>query len=229
MTGSCKFGSYIYKSICIIAAVYGCFTISEGLSTFTKFTTISNIGIAVAVIIVLLDEIAVRRGRAAKPSQGKYLFKFMMTVSILITFMLFLFILAPTNDKGFIGAYLNNSCGSLAHHFIAPLAAIIDFFVYDRAYIPKKSHVLFSMVVPAIYVIYIVILAGLGYRWPNGMYAPYNFLNFGAPTGWWGFDVSIISSTTLGIGVAYLIVVLLLLFTLIGAGMLALKKRISHG
>ena len=38
----------------------------------------------------------------------------------MITFLLFLALLAPTSDKGFIGAYMNNRCGSLAHHFNCP-------------------------------------------------------------------------------------------------------------
>ena len=44
------------------------------------------------------------------------------------------------------------------------------------------------------------------------MLAPYNFLNYGAPTGWFGFDLSLLGSKTLGIGTFYMIVVLLIIF-----------------
>ena len=37
------------------------------------------------------------------------------------------------------------------------------------------------------------------------MLAPYNFLNYGAPTGWFGFDLSLLGSKTLGIGTFYMI------------------------
>ena len=120
---------------------------------------------------------------------------------------------------------MNNRCGSLAHHFIAPLAAILDFFIFDRNYRPKAFHAILGLITPAAYVVYIVILALVGYRWTSGMLAPYNFLNFGAPTGWWGFDLSQMSSTTLGIGVGYLMAVLLIVFALFGYGVIVLKKR----
>ena len=132
--------SIILKLICIGAVIYGCFTISEGLRTFTKFTTLSNLGIGIAVLLILLHEIKLKKDTLLNPSQGKYIFKFVMTVAILITFIIFLTVLAPTNSKGFIGAYLNNYCGSMAHHFIAPITAIIDFFVFDRNYQPKLAH-----------------------------------------------------------------------------------------
>lgn len=55
------------------------------------------------------------------------------------------------------------------------------------------------------------------------MYAPYNFLNFGAATGWFGYDLSKLGSESLGIGVAYMIIVLLLIF--IGIGFMYLKIK----
>ena len=47
-----------------------------------------------------------------------------------------------------------------------------------------------------------------------------NFLNYAAPTGWFGWDLSQMGSESLGIGVVYMIVVLLLIF--IGIGLLYL-------
>ena len=56
----------------------------------------------------------------------------------------------------------------------------------------------------------------LGVRWYDTMTAPYNFLNYAAPTGWFGWDLSQMGSESLGIGVVYMIVVLLLIFIGIG-------------
>ena len=70
---------------------------------------------------------------------------------------------------------------------------------------------------------------GFGVRWKGSMLAPYNFLNFGAETGWFGYNPGHISSTSLGIGVAYFIVVFALIFLAMAAGLLhamkALRKR----
>jgi hypothetical protein len=59
------------------------------------------------------------------------------------------------------------------------------------------------------------------------MHAPYNFLNFGAKTGWFGFDLSLIGWETLGIGVFYMIVFLSVLFILIGMLFLWLRNKIN--
>ena len=49
------------------------------------------------------------------------------------------------------------------------------------------------------------------------------FGNFVAPTGWFGFDLSLMGSETLGIGVAYNIVAITILFSGIGALFLVVK------
>lgn len=71
---------------------------------------------------------------------------------------------------------------------------------------------------------FVVIAATLGMRWNENMYAPYNFMNFGAKTGWFGFDLSILGAETLGIGVFYMIIVLFLIFWGIGLIYLAMKN-----
>ena len=71
---------------------------------------------------------------------------------------------------------------------------------------------------------YVIILGQVfGVRWYGDMLAPYNFLNYGASTGWFGFDLSLLGSKTLGIGTFYMIVVLLIIF--IGLGKLFLKIK----
>ena len=59
------------------------------------------------------------------------------------------------------------------------------------------------------------------------MYAPYNFLNYHAKTGWFGFDLSLLGWETLGIGVFYMLVFLSVLFIIIGVVFLQLKEIIS--
>ena len=73
-----------------------------------------------------------------------YLIKFMATISITLTFFVYMLLLAPTNSQGFIGAYLNNGAGSLCVHFITPVLAIIDFLLFSEHYRPDKTCLLFS-------------------------------------------------------------------------------------
>ena len=153
-----------------------------------------------------------------------YIVKFMATISITLTFLIYLLVLAPTDPRGFIGAYMGNGWGSLCVHFVCPVLAILDFCLFDYPYRSGKLHVLFSIVPPLCYVGGIVALAYMGVRWNGTMYAPYNFLNFGAKTGWFGFDLSQIGKETLGIGVAYMIAVLVIIFIGIGMAYLAIKN-----
>ena len=109
-------------------------------------------------------------------------------------------------------------------HFVCPVLAILDFCLFDYPYKSGRLHVFFSIVPPLCYVGGIVALAYEGVRWNGTMYAPYNFLNFGAKTGWFGFDLSQIGKETLGIGVAYMIILLVIIFIGIGLVYLAIKN-----
>ena len=119
---------------------------------------------------------------------------------------------------------MGNGCGSLCVHFVCPVLAIPDFCLFDYLYRSGKLHVFFSIVPLLCYVGGIVALAYMGVRWNGTMYAPYNFLNFGAKTGWFGFDLGQIGKETLGIGVAYMIAVLVIIFIGIGMAYLAIKN-----
>ena len=148
-------------------------------------------------------------------------FTYFTNLSNIFVYML---LLAPTNSQGFIGAYLNNGAGSLCVHFITPVLAIIDFLLFSEHYRPDEKHVYYSVVPPLVYVGYVIVLGHVFHiRWYGDMLAPYNFLNYGAPTGWFGFDLSLLGSKTLGIGTFYMIVVLLIIF--IGLGTLFLKLK----
>ena len=113
---------------------------------------------------------------------------------------------------------------------IAMSCVLADFFFFDRAFAPRPVELLYGVVPPLAYVGYVCVLSlGFGVRWKGSMLAPYNFLNFGAETGWFGYNPGHISSTSLGIGVAYFIIVFALIFLAMAAGLLramkALRKR----
>ena len=59
------------------------------------------------------------------------------------------------------------------------------------------------------------------------MYAPYNFLNYQAEIGWFGFNPSLLGEETIGIGVFYMIILLSVIFTLLGKVFLIIKTKIN--
>lgn len=216
----------IIKLISVIASVYGMIRTMDSLLSFTFFTNLSNIFIDLVLLVFIFFDIKLltSKGKQDYRSNPAYITKYVATISITLTFLIYLTLLAPTNENGFFYAYLNNGAGSLCVHMVGPVLAIIDFLLFDYGYVSSKKHAFFATIPPLAYVAFVVILSSLGVRWGT-KYAPYNFLNFGAPTGWFGFDISLLSSETLGIGVFYMIIVLFIIFCGIGMFFLWLKDR----
>lgn len=213
--------SYLVKLVAIIASVYGMIQSYSGMMFFTYFTNLSNIFIDAVLLIFLFYQF---QGR--KITQTMYIIKFMATISITLTCFVYMLLLAPTNEAGFIGAYFNDGAGSFCVHLLNPLLAIIDFLYFDQNYHSSLKHVFYAIVPPLIYVGYVLILGQcFTVRWNETMLAPYNFLNYGAVTGWFGFDLSLLGSTTLGIGSFYMIIVLILIFVGLGSLFLKIKRK----
>ena len=201
--------SIIFKVISLIASVYGLVFTIDSIKSFTFFTTLSNVALDIVLaVFIVIDVILLTKGKDYK-SNGLYILKFLMTLSITLTCLVYMIILGPTSENGLIGAYLNKYAGSLGVHLIGPVFAIA-----------KKIYAIYAVIPPLCYVAFVYILAAFGVRWYDTMTAPYNFLNYAAPTGWFGWDLSQMGSESLGIGVVYMIVVLLLIF--IGIGLLYL-------
>lgn len=216
--------SVINKIVAIISSIYGVVILYFGMMSFTYFTNLSNIFITIVLIVFLVkDLLYLLRKKELVYSNMLYIIKFMATISITLTFLVFMFLLAPTFPGGIISAYLDGKAGSLCVHFITPLLAILDFIFFDDLYKPKKVHSLYAIVPPLVYTLFVVIAGSLGLRWGT-MMAPYNFMNYGAKTRWFGFDLSIMGAESLGIGVFYMIVILVLIF--IGIGHLFLLPKI---
>lgn len=215
------------RLIAIISSIYGIIK-TYGPLHFTYFTTLSNIIMSLVLFIFLMNDIrTLINKKEYEIANVLYIIKFLATVSITLTFFVFLTILAPTSGGGFLNAYLHNGAGSLCVHFITPILSIIDFILFDDDYKSNKKHAIYGIIPPLSYVLFIVILGQFGVRWFNGMSAPYNFLNYGSPTGWFGFDLSLLGWETLGIGVFYSVFLLSLLFVLVGRIFIFIRNKVS--
>ena len=171
---------------------------------FTFFTQLSNIFAAGVVLAQLLTG-----------SKKLIPVKFMAVVSVIVTALVFLTLVAPLMPDGIIGAYAQDHCASLCLHVITPLLTTADFLINERNYDWKRGHILLGIVPPVIYFVFILVLGAIGVRWFGNMTAPYPFLNYAAPAGWFGFRPDTIGPTSLGIGVGYMMPVILGLFVLL--------------
>ncbi len=176
--------SYVLKLIVILSAVIGTFlsgyagrhSFMGGSRVFMYFTIQSNIAIAIICAIGLWYLIGNR-----KVSNTWLVIKFVGTVSITLTGVVFGFVLAPT-----LGVHAWNVQNTLTH-LVVPVVAVLDFFVIFSSVSIEKKNVIFVIIPPLLYAIYAGIGYALNWQFADGINYPYFFLNWGSPAGAFGF------------------------------------------
>ena len=113
-----------------------------------------------------------------------YFFKFIFTVSITLTFIVFWTLLAPF-------AYMQNynpwSISSFTTHLLAPALAIIDFFVDEKQTIITKKQVFSGLLPPLFYFVFASVLILFRVDFGRGDLYPYFFMDFFSSAGWFGY------------------------------------------
>ncbi len=151
------FGCYMKKSILleiliIISSIYGVFiTADNGFMSVEKFlyyTIQSNIFILIICAIFLIFKLSKK-----KIPNYLYVIKYICTVGISITFLVFAFILVPQLGLTSMNYLLSPS--NMSVHLISPILAIIDFMLYDKIKMTKNTY-LSSCLMPVIYATIII-------------------------------------------------------------------------
>ncbi len=186
---------------------------------FTFFTQLSNLFLAAVVLLQLLFP-------AARPLPG---LKFSAVVSIFVTFLVYLTVLGPVMPGGLPAAYAQDHGANFCLHLLTPALALFDFFRSDASYPYEKRHAALALIPPFVYFLFLLGLGLLGLRWRGDMLAPYPFLDYGSPAGWFGFVRGNGSLWTMRIGVFYAVLTLLLLFYAASRGLLLLARRRRAG
>ncbi len=210
--------SYTLKLLILTVTLYAMIMMLHWPIGFTFFTQLSNLYAAAVAALQML------RPRSARLATVKYT----AAVSITATFLVFLTVLAPIDPRGFAAAYAQDHCASLCMHFITPVLTVWDFLANDAGDLrPDRRLVPFAVLPPLLYYWMILILSKGGFRW-NGMTAPYPFLNYEAPAGWFGFRPETAGYTTLGIGVAYAVLAMVGVFLLLGWLLAAAARAVRN-
>ncbi len=209
-----KFVSYVLKTVVVLSAAIGTImsyfagrdSFMGGSVVFMYFTIQSNIAIAIICAIGLCKLM-----KGSEVSKVWYAVKFVGTVAITLTGLVFGFVLAPT-----LGSQAWNIQNTLTH-LVVPVAAVIDFFVTSSVNEIRKRNVVLVTIPPILYAIY----AGIGYvkgwQFAAGYNYPYFFLNWGSKAGAFGF-----TNELPFMGTAWWILLLLILLIGVGYGYLAL-------
>lgn len=189
----------------ILSAIAGIESFMGGSTVFMYFTIQSNILIALVCLIGLCIVLF-----KLKFNYIWSLIKFVSTISITLTGLVFCFVLAPTMATSAWG--LSN----ILTHVVVPLAAVIDFFVIGINLEYKKTDVIYVIIPPLLYAIYAGIGYALNWQFSKNTNYPYFFLNWGSKAKAFGF-----TNELPYMGVMWWIILLLLL--LVGLAFLYLK------
>ena len=209
----CLFLKLLLVCTSFFGVLFSCvFAVNDGYSHWSKrllyFTAQSNIWIGLTALALLLLRKKNARERA-------YLFRYVFTVSITVTGVVFCFLLAPFADE----SYHVWSTQSLFTHVFSPLLAIADFFLDPTPFPLSKRHIFYTMLPPLFYFSVAIFLETFQVDFGRGAYYPYFFLNFRSPAGIFGFS----AISPFFIGTFYWI--LLLCLFLLAISFLYAKKR----
>ena len=178
--------SFLLKIATFLSAFFGVslslvFAKREGYFPYHKrllyFTDQSNLWIGVLFLSLLL---------CRNPSWKKrlYLLKYIFTVSITVTGLVFCCLLAPFADESYTPWTLCN----LFTHVFTPLLAIVDFFLDDYPIFISKTAVFASLLPPFCYLVEALLLETFYVDFGRGVPYPYFFLNYRSPAGVFGFS-----------------------------------------
>ena len=158
----------IYRRVlCFISALgvllsFGVFYAGLGAESFTweflkYYTNISNYFVFVVTVIVLADNVKrVKNGEKFGHNRKVRTLKFMTTIMIMVTFLVYTILLGDPFSTGFW-----TDLGNLTRHVFAPILFILDFFLFDEHRTVGIFDPLKSVIIPLIYVVYIFILGAV--------------------------------------------------------------------
>ncbi len=170
----------IYRLIlCCVSALavlltFGIFYAGSGPQTLTweflkYYTNISNYFVFAVSVIVLADTVKrVRSGEKEGSNRKVRTLKFMTTVMILVTFLVYLILLG----EPFTADFWRN-IGNLSYHVFAPILFIADYLLFEEKKSISVFAPLYSISIPLVYVCYVFILGAA----IEGFEYPYYFLD----------------------------------------------------
>ena len=169
-----------------------------GATTLLFFTVQSNITVSLICLVFFADNLIKLFGGRGFVGKAALMIKYVFTVAITITFLVFFVALAPLLPADYLTSFKN-----LSLHLIVPLLAICDYFVFDAAAIKLNAkNCLSGLLMPLYYLFFFLAGIPLGFRYLNGdNVAPYFFLDY-KTYGW-------LKISKQGIGVVYWCLIML--------------------
>lgn len=208
--------SSISKLLLVVGVVIGVWAslLQEGFFNpkhFLYYTIQSNIEIAIICLVSLLFIFS----KKEIPSIV-YTLKFIFTVAITLTGLVFNFILYPASI--FSTHPLNPlSTANFFTHIFVPILSLVDFFAFDYKLKITKKTFLLGLITPLIYFIFVMFCTKVGIRFNGNLFVPYFFLDYKANS-WFQLGDG-------KIGVFYWVIIQILIVLLISSVLLFFMKK----
>ncbi|MEE0879590.1 MAG: hypothetical protein UH788_09995 [Treponemataceae bacterium] len=209
--------SAISKLLLVVGVIIGVWAslLQEGFFNpkhFLYYTIQSNIEIG---IISLISLFFLLRKNGQIP-QVVYTLKFIFTVAITLTGLVFNFILYPASI--FSTHPLNPlSTANFFTHIFVPILSLVDFFAFDYKLKITKKTFLLGLITPLIYFIFVMFCTKVGIRFNGNLFVPYFFLDYKANS-WFQLGDG-------KIGVFYWVIIQVLIVLLISSVLLFFMKK----
>lgn len=208
--------SAISKLLLVVGVVIGVWAslLQEGFFNpkhFLYYTIQSNIEIGIICLVSLLFIFS----KKEIPSIV-YTLKFIFTVAITLTGLVFNFILYPASI--FSTHPLNPlSTANFFTHIFVPILSLVDFFAFDYKLKITKKTFLLGLITPLIYFIFVMFCTKVGIRFNGNLFVPYFFLDYKANS-WFQLGDG-------KIGVFYWVIIQVLIVLLISSVLLFFMKK----
>ncbi len=182
--------NFLIAIISFLGVLLNCiFATRDGYSHWHKrllyFTNQSNIWIGLTCLVIAILSIVSILKKHNVIKNWIYVLKYIFTVSITITGLIFCGLLAP-----FAGDYNAWTLSSILVHVIVPVLSIVDYFINDEQMPLKKWHIALPTIPPLLYFIFSITLSALRVDFGRGDNYPYFFMNFYSDVGLFGFSNS---------------------------------------
>ncbi len=174
---------FIFSALGItLACIYA---VRDGYSHWTKrllyFTQLSNVWIGLTCLAFGIASILEQIKGKKLIREWLYALKFIFTVSITITGIIFCGLLAPFAD------YNIWTFSSVITHVVVPILSVLDLFLGQDGHILKFRHTFTALIPPAAYFLVASILCILRVDFGKGDCYPYFFMNLHSDVGLFGF------------------------------------------
>lgn len=144
-----------------------------GASVFFFFTVQSNIFVIAMALLFLANEIMLLIAKKSFINQVLLHIKYVATVAITVTFLVFFTMLAPLMGVDYLLSFNNFSL-----HAIVPILAIIDFILFDTDIQLTYKKSLIATIAPISYVIFVYVGSIFKLQYSDNLYYPYFFLDY---------------------------------------------------